>query len=239
MAIRFRCPRQNGRVDLCPAKDLYSCLSEVQEEPLSRERLARRYGPGEALFHSETPALAVFSVHSGRVRLSRPVSDGHEVVVGMRGPGELLGVRAVLSGMPHMFTARTLEASVVCAVPRDTFLHVVHGSPELAINLLRQLAKQALLADEQLAARSGLRVSARTARLLIALTDQHRDARRGSGAPVIAMPREEMALLVGTTRESLSRTLHELAGRGAVKLQDRAVLVLDSALLERIARLHA
>ena len=236
MAIRFHCPRQSGRPDLCPARDLYSCLSEVQEQPLGRERLARRYAAGEALFHSETPALAVFSVHSGLVRLSRPVSDGHEVVIGMRGPGELLGVRAVLSGLPHNATARTLEPSIVCAVSRETFLQAIHDSPELAINLLRQLAKEALLADEQHAARAGLRVPARTARLLIALMEQVRE-HRISQPIAISMPREEMALLVGTTRESLSRTLHDLVERGVVKLQDRRIVILDGLQLERIAQL--
>ena len=235
MAIRFHCPRQDCRSNQCPAKKIYSCLSPKQDASLGRERLARRYESGQVVIHHDTPALAIFSVHSGLVRLTRAASSGREVVVGLRGPGELLGVREVLSALPYQATAETLEPSIVCAVPREAFLDAVRDCPELAMRLLGRLAKDGLLAEEQLVARVHLSVRARTARLLLALAEGSRVKARGSAAFEVTMAREEMALLVGTTRETLSRSLGQLAERGAIKLAAGKIRVLDSSVLEGLA----
>jgi len=235
MGIRFHCPRQECRADRCPAKKIFSCLSPAQDAKLGRERLARRYETGQVVIHHDTPALAILSVHSGQVKLTRSASDGRDVVVGVRGPGELLGVREVLSALPYQVSAETLEPSILCAVPRDAFLDAVRDCPELAMRLLGQLAKDYLLAEEQLVARAHLSVRARTARLLLALAEDHGVATRGRTAPEVVMGREEMALLVGTTRETLSRSLGHFAERGAVDLKNGKIRVLDSSVLEELA----
>ena len=238
MAILFRCPRQMGRSDRCPAKNIFSCLSPGQDATLGRERLARRYEPGQVLIHHETPALAVLSIHSGQVKLTRSASYGHEVVVGLRGPGELLGVREILSGMPYQVTAETLEPTILCTVPREPFLSVVRNCPELAMRLLGQLAEDYLLTEEQLVARAHLSVAARTARLLVALTDGRRVKPGAVAARSVSMSREEMALLVGTTRESLSRALHQFAVQGAVELGNGVIRIVDPPRLGRLSQVE-
>lgn len=235
MAIRFHCPRKDCQGNRCPAKRIYSCLSPGQDATLSSERVARRYEAGQVIIHHDTPALAVLSVHSGQVKLTRSASTRQEVVVGMRGPGELLGVREVLSRLPYQVSAETLEPSVVCAVPRETFLSVVRDCPELAMRLLGQLSRDYLLAEEQLVVRASLVVGARTARLLLALKEWSEASAFGRAAPEITMSREKMALLVGTTRETLSRSLSQFARRGAVALADGKIRVLDPSILEGLA----
>jgi CRP/FNR family transcriptional regulator len=235
MAIRFHCPRHDCRSDRCPAKKIFSCLSPVQDARLGRERLARQYEAGQVVIHHDTPALAVLSVHSGQVKLTRSSGSGGRVVVGLRGPGQLLGVREVLSAMPYQVSAETLEPSILCAVPRDAFLDAVRGCPELAMRLLGQLSKDYLLAEEQLVARAHLSVRARTARLLLALVDDHGVTPGARATHEVSMGREEMALLVGTTRETLSRSLSQFAERGAVKLADGKIRILDPSILEGLA----
>lgn len=234
MAIRFHCPRQDCLSDRCPAKQMFSCLSPAQDADLGRERLARHYETASVVIYNDTPALGVLSIHSGRVKLTRPTSTGHEVVVGIRGPGELLGVREALSGMPYQVSVVTLEPSIVCAVPREAFLDAVRGCPPLAMRLLGLLAKDYLLTEEQLVARTHVGVAARTARLLVALADV-RPVNGKVAAPLVSMSREEMALLVGTTRETLSRSLHQLAKRGAVRIAHAGIVILDHHLLERVS----
>ncbi len=235
MAIRFHCPRKDCRCDRCPAKQIFSCLSAGQDAALGRERLARHFEAGQVVIHHDTPALAVLSIHSGQVRLTRSAGRGRESVVGLRGPGELLGVREVLSVLPYQVSVQTVEPSVLCAVPRDAFLDAVRDCPELAMRLLGQLSRDYLLAEGQLVARAHLSVRARTARLLLVLAEGGRGRARGGAAPEVAMAREEMALLVGTTRETLSRSLGQLAGRGAVAVRNGKIRILDSSLLEGLA----
>ena len=202
---------------------------------LGRERMARQYESGQLVFHQGTPSLAVLSVHSGLVQLTRDNWRGSRIVVGLRGPGELVGVRSVLARVPYQVSVETLEPSTLCSVPREIFLAVVRDCPELAMRLLEHLAKDYLLTEEQLVARSSLSVRARTARLLIGAANGAQDGPRKVRSHEIVMAREEMALLIGTTRETLSRTLSQLAKRGSVALEDGKVRVLDHAGLERLA----
>ena len=235
MVVRFRCPRQDCRPDRCPAKQIYSCLTPGQDARLADERLARHFEAGQVVLHHATPALAVLSVHSGRVRLCLQCGRGERAVVAVRGPGELLGVREVLSGMPYQVSAETIEPSVLCAVPREAFLDAVRDCPELAMRLLKRISKDYLLAEEQLVARAQLSVRARTARLLMSLADGAHVPSKAPVPPMVSMGREEMALLVGTTRETLSRSLKQLAARGALKLESGGIRVLDHAVLEGLA----
>jgi CRP/FNR family transcriptional regulator len=235
MPNRVRCHRSDCRSERCSANKIFSCLSPEQDSVLGHERLARHYEAGAVVVHSDTPALSVHSINSGQVKLSRLTLRGNQVVVGYRGPGELLGVREVLCARPYQVTIETLEPSVLCAVPREAFLQVVRSSPELAMRLLGELAKDYLMTEEQLVARAHLSVRARTARLLVAMTDGRWNVQRATSSRQISMAREEMALLVGTTRETLSRTLGQLAGRGFVRIENGAVRVLEPGHLARLA----
>jgi CRP/FNR family transcriptional regulator len=236
MAVVFRCPRQNGRSELCPARKLFSCLTPAQAAALGRERLARCFGPGQVLIHRDTPALAVHAIHSGRVKLTRVASNGDVALVGLRGAGELLGLREVLAAMPYQASVVTLEPSIVCTVPREAFHDAIRDSHELAARLLRQLAEDALSTEQQLVARVHLTVPVRTARLLLALTDQGGGSPKAGTTKPVAASREEIALRVGTTRESLSRALHQFAARGALRLEEGAIRVVDRSLLERLSQ---
>ncbi len=235
MTIRFHCPRRECRADRCPAKRVFSCLSASQDETLGRERLARRYEAGQVVVHHDTPALAVLGIHSGVVKLTRSSSNGRRVTIGLRGPGEFLGLREVLSQMPYQVSAETLEPSVVCSVPREAFLGVVRDCPELAMRLLGLVSKDYLLAEEQLVARTHLSVRARTARLLLTLSHGVGDDGANGGPRPVTMAREEMAMMIGTTRETLSRTLGQLAGRGAITLSKHRLGVRDVDTLERLS----
>jgi CRP-like cAMP-binding protein len=127
-----------------------------------------------------------------------------------------------------------LEPSRICAIPRDAFLELVGHSAPLALELLRRLALRSRLTEEQLISRTHEPMMDRTVRLLLAMQDRN-GAEGRNPAPLGAdISREEMALLIGTTRETLSRTLHELAQRGLVEVSTSRVRVLDAAGLRAI-----
>lgn len=230
MSDRFRCIKSN-----CPGAALFSCLSAEAGAALDRERMARRYAARQTVLHADTPALALFVVHAGEVRLTREARSGTPTLVGIRGPGSLIGLREVLTETPYQTTVETIQPSILCATPREAFLGALNACPELALRLLQVMASDHLLAEEQLVARTQLDVSARTARLLVTLEAN----RRGStppGEPIhITMNREEMALLVGTTRETLYRALKSFADSGFIESRNGWIRLIDRAELDEIA----
>jgi CRP/FNR family transcriptional regulator len=213
-----------------PCRDCASLVGRQfasMPEPLA-ERLARAivrvgYRRAQTLFQEGTTPLACYCIHTGRVKLSRRWSDGHEVVVGVREAGELVGLRAILSEHPYATTAEVIEPSTVCVIPRDTFLDLVQHDHGLAMALLRLLAIDSRLTEEQVVARVRDSALVRTARLLVALAQTRRDPSQAE----VAIGRERMMLLVGTTRETLSRTLHGLARKGLIDVMGNRIRVLD------------
>jgi len=213
------------------AGSLFSCLLPEQRSRLSSAAVPHAYRVHETLFHEGTPALAVHCVRSGTIKLFRRLVNGEEVVVGTRGPGDLVGLRGVLAEIPYASTATTLDSAIVCAIPGETFLGLARENPILGLRILTRLARESRLLEEQLVERNHSRVAKRTARFLAA--HLHGGAPTGARV-VISMSREEMAQLIGTTPETLSRTLHSLADDGILAMDRKEVHVLDlPALLKR------
>ena len=206
---------------------LFSCLPPEAIAIAERAHVPHSYEQGHTLFSEGDEAHAVYCIASGSVRLSRSNARRGEVVIGTRSAGDVVGFRAVFSDLPYGVTAVVEQPSRICAIPRTAFLELVQKSPPLALELLRRLAARSRVTEEQLVSRAHESVAARTARLLVAMSE----ARATGGAPSrpfrVDLAREEMALLVGTTRETLSRTLHGFARRGLVELLPTGIGVAD------------
>lgn len=222
---------------VCPgaAKDLFSCLLAEQGSRLDRAILPHTYRERETLFHEGTPALAVYCVRSGTVKLFRRLPSGEEVVVGTRHAGDLVGLRGVLAGIPYANTAATLDPATVCAIPSTVFLGLVRENPILGFRLLTRLAREFRRVEDELVERNHSRVGKRTARFLAERFQPQGSGAAGPGRAAITMNREEMARLIGTTPETLSRTLHALAADGIVALDRKGIRVLDLPALLKLS----
>jgi CRP/FNR family transcriptional regulator len=218
------------------AHGVFSCLAAPQLAQLMDARVSRPYGAGQPLFYEGNPAFAVYCIREGVIKLWRSGHGGDQVVIRTRGKSDLVGVRAVLARMPYTVTAEPLGPFVACTIPAETFIGLVKENRELADRMLRKLAVETIETEDALVARTLERVRQRTARFLLHL------APAGSGPPTQPMSlqlpwrREEMAHLIGTTPETLSRTLHALAAQRVLEIKRQEIRVLDLAALRRTAR---
>ena len=221
----------------CPgaAHDLFSCLLREQRTRLSNAVVPHAYRPQESIFHAGTPALALYCVRSGALKLFRRLSHGEEVVVGVRGPGDMVGLRGVLAGIPYATTATTLDPTVVCAIPGEFFVGLVRTNPMMGYRLLKRLTRECRLLEEHLIERTHDRVGKRTARFLLQQVQVPFAAASTSTRGCISMSREEMAQLIGTTPETLSRTLHAFATDGILDVSRKEIRVLDRTALLQLA----
>ncbi len=221
----------------CPgaAHELFSCLSHEQRARLARAAVPHLYHPQESLFHSGTPALALYCVRSGTIKLFRWLHNGDQVVVGARGAGDLLGMRALLTETPFATTATALEPSIVCTIPRESVLELVCESSAMGYQLLKRLARDSCMLEDQLVERTHDRVGKRTARFLLQQMRGHKTEASRPEPIGLSMSREEMAQFVGTTPETLSRTLHRFAADGILDVERRQIRVLNISALMRAA----
>lgn len=229
MAPTLQCGR-------CPivARSAFACLTPEQRDWVERTAIPHRYSRGEAIFYEGNPPLAVYCIRSGQAKITRRARH-EEAVVALHTTGDLIGYRAVLAELPYGISATAMEPSVVCTIERESFLSLVEQSHPLARDLLKRMALEYRLAEAQLVERNGERVAKRTARLLVRLARSAAGSVR-TGEPIpIGGRRADLAHLLGTTPETLSRTLRGFAGRGLLGLSRTEIYVRDLPSLEGLA----
>jgi CRP/FNR family transcriptional regulator len=224
----------------CPTREqgFFCALSDDHLARLSKDKVAHEYRSGQVIFYEGTPALAVFCVHAGLVRLYKSGLNDKETMIRLLRPGDIMGYRAVIADEVFAATAEAVENTTVCTVPRESFLQILREDHELSYQIMKHLARELRVSEDEMVYRLHLPVAERTARLLLMLADgAHLD---GAGRPkkpatVIPVRREELARMIGTTPETLSRTLHGFARRGMLNLDRRRIVIRDAGALRRMA----
>jgi CRP/FNR family cyclic AMP-dependent transcriptional regulator len=191
----------------------------------------RRVGPGEVITRQGDRVTCLHLIAAGTVRLTAVSRGGREIVVGVLGPGDLFGERALLDGGPSPVEVRALQRSEILAVPTASLDAVVDRNPATAAELLRLVAARLHLTSEALQEALLLDVAARVAKRLARLARDR--PRPGPDGAVVSITQEELARMVGASRESVNRTLASLAARGLVRTGGRRLIVPDVDALER------
>jgi CRP/FNR family cyclic AMP-dependent transcriptional regulator len=190
------------------------------------------YPKGAVLFLEKQSPRGVYVLCEGRVKLSISSSAGKTLILRIATPGEILGLMAVLSGHPYELTAETLHPSQVGFVGRDDFLRFVAQYPEAYPGIVKQLNSNCEDACEQLRM-VGLLASAseKLGRLLLAWSAGAEDTRLESRI-TLPLTHEEIAECIGSSRETVTRTLSDFRSRHLVVLQGSTLTIPNRAALE-------
>lgn len=197
-------------------------------------RSSATFPGGAVLFLEKQDPRGVFVLCAGEVKLSISSSAGKTLILRIAKPGEILGLMAVLGNTPYEVTAETLHSCQVAFIRRDDFLNLLTKHPEMHKSVIRQLTTLYSGACEQLRT-VGLSASApeKVARLLL---DWSASGVRTKAGTQIKMPltHEEIAEFVGTTRETVTRTLSDFKTRHLVTVQGSTLTIPDRAALETL-----
>ena len=195
------------------------------------------YPKGALLFVERQEARGVYVLCQGEVKLSISSAEGKTLILRIVRAGELLGLMAALAGQPYEVTAETIRPCQVAFVRRDDFLRFLSRHPESSQHVVMQMGRQYRDACEQLRT-VGLSASAqeRLARLLLAWSEDSQQTKEGARIKV-PLTHEEIAEFIGTTRETVTRTLSDFKGRHLVTIQGSTMLIPDRAALESFANI--
>jgi len=192
------------------------------------------YPPGAVLFLEKQEPRGVFVLCRGEVKLTISSSSGKTLILRIAKAGEILGLMAAMSGDPYEVTAETVHPCQVAFVRRADFLRFVAKYPQAYQAVATHLSTLYSGACEQLRT-VGLSASApeKLARLLLDWSPETKNA--AQGMPVkMALTHEEIAEFIGTTRETVTRTLSEFKSRQLVALQGSTLMISDRQALETI-----
>jgi CRP-like cAMP-binding protein len=200
----------------------FRCLPPADLRRLAAHAVVRDVRRGARVFEEGAPAEALFVVIEGRVRLVRVSRGGREQALHAEGPGATLGEVPLLDGGGYVATAIAAEPTRLLSLPRDAVLDACRRHPEVALGIIRVLARRVRTFAglvEQLSLKD---LTARTAGLLLA--ESH-----AAGGPTFELTttREELAARLGTVRELVSRALMRLRKAGMIRVAGRRVTILD------------
>ena len=209
-------------------------LSNVPESDLvalaqaSRER---SYPAGQVILRQDAPGDAMYVVIEGRVKVVLIGEDGREVILSVLGPGAVFGEMALLDDAPRSAHVIAMTQCHVMTLYRGAFHERLRASPDLCLAMLAALSSRLRLADDRIRALSLLDVNGRVAHLLL-----QQSAEAGSDTFPRRLTHQNMAELIGASRETVSRTLQHLSERGVIEIGRRQVSILDRAALEAAVR---
>ena len=190
------------------------------------------YAPGDTLFHQDSLSSHIHFVHTGRVKLVRSEDTGrHRIVRIIEGP-DILGMIAILTGQPYEYTGEVLEESSIYRIETAHFQKLWDSDPELPRLFVSLLAKR-LDDAEEAGSDLALRMIRERVAKLILRCEEKSDAR---GIPVsLRLSRQDLAALLGTAPEVVSRTITSLATDRLISVKGRMVLVLNRTGLQQAA----
>lgn len=202
-----------------PGGPFLDAIGERAVAALRLDDVVRRWPAGSVLFHEGDRADRVLLVRQGRVKLVATEANGTETVLAVRGPGELVGEVAAVDGRPRSASAVAVDAVTCSVVPTDLFRAVLEAEPGAAMALLRVMAARLREAEGRRAEHGSLDTVQRLARRLLELA--------GTGTTVSGLNQDDLAALIGGSRESVAKALLALRRAGLVRTGRRSIEVVD------------
>src|SRR5215475_5870423 len=219
-------------IDNCESCGLRAAGFFCQLEPpalkdFNAVRSTSTYPGGAVLYLEKQDPRGVFVLCAGEVKLSISSSAGRTMILRIAKPGEILGLMAVLTKTPYEVTAETLHPCQIAFIRREDFLNLLAKHPEIHRGVVKQLTTLYSGACEQLRT-VGLSASApeRVARLLLEWASDGKPTKSGTQIK-LPLTHEEIAEFVGTTRETVTRTLSDFRAKNLVTIQGSSLTVAN------------
>jgi CRP/FNR family transcriptional regulator, cyclic AMP receptor protein len=200
-------------------------LSVDELAALRRRAVARRFARGATIVHQgEVPGRVVL-IERGYAKVTATTEDGKEIVLSFRGPGDIVGESAALSGEPRTATVRALEPIDALAVAVGDFEAAIEEQPRIALVLLRVVIARLKEADRQAFEFAAFHTIERVARRLVELAERFGEPCDGGVRISLRISQEELAGWAGASREATSKALHDLREIGLIDTERRQVTV--------------
>ncbi|WP_298806387.1 Crp/Fnr family transcriptional regulator [uncultured Pseudokineococcus sp.] len=192
---------------------------------------------GAVLFREGDAGDRLYVIVSGTVKLGRRAADGRENLLAVLGPSEMLGELSLFDPGPRTATATAVAPVVLAGLGPEELDSWLSGRPEVARHLLRALAQRLRRTNDAVADLVFTDVPGRVAGALVDLADRFgQPAADGSVRVPHGLTQEEIAQLVGASRETVNKALADFSGRGWLRPEARAVVLVDVERLRRRAR---
>lgn len=205
---------------------LFSGLGERQLEKVAAGSVRRSFARGRMVVAEGEPSSALYVLLAGRAKVQRSDSEGKEVILAVLGPGECVGEMSLIDDAPRSASVITMESCEFMAINKETFLGTLEENPPIALKIMKGLVKRLREADRKIETLALLDVYGRVARVLLDFSEEINGERVVKGK----LPRQEIAKMIGASREMVSRVMKGLEVEGYIVAGEGGHLVLREKL---------
>jgi CRP/FNR family cyclic AMP-dependent transcriptional regulator len=215
--------------DALRTQSLFASFTERQLTYMVSAVKHRSYAPGTCILRTGDTPDGLYVLLSGRARVVHEDGQGHALIAGYIGPNEFFGELGLLDSKPCPASIQAVARCELAFVPKKTFLECIYDNASAAVFVLQKALERLSAAHEKMASLALSNVHARVARVLL-------DNGYASPAGWRVYPgSEEIAAIVGASREMVSRVLKAMIASGAVRREKRKLIVIDRQALETVS----
>jgi CRP/FNR family transcriptional regulator, cyclic AMP receptor protein len=222
--------------DVVRKAPLFAALDDEAAEALRKTMTRVEVPRGETIFHEGDPGDRLYVIVEGKIKLGRASGDGRENLLAVLGPGEMFGELSLFDPGQRNATGTAVADTVLIGMGSDDLDQWLRGRPDVARHLLRALARRLRRTNEALADLVFSDVPGRVAKALLDLSERFGRPTDDGLRVAHDLTQEELAQLVGASRETVNKALADFASRGWLRLEARAVVLLDVDRLRKRAR---
>jgi CRP/FNR family cyclic AMP-dependent transcriptional regulator len=215
---------------------LFSDMESEESKALFASMVPVELSRGDVLFREGEPGDRLYVIAQGKIKLGRRSSDGRENLLSILGPGEMFGELSLFDPGPRTATASSVSEALIYELRHQALVQWIAQHPSVATTLLGALARRLRRTNETLADLVFSDVPGRVAKALLDLSNRFGETNDEGVRVAHDLTQEELAQLVGASRETVNKALADFATRGWVRREGRAVVLLDLDRLERRAR---
>jgi CRP/FNR family cyclic AMP-dependent transcriptional regulator len=222
----------------CPfrGEHLFCNLAVPAGQRLNEVKSTAVYPKGAMLFIEGQLARGVFVLCSGKVKLSTTSREGKTIITKISEPGDVLGLNAVISNRPYEVTAEMMEPGQANFIPKDSLTLMLKDFPEASMRVAQQLSRNYFTAYEEIRT-LGLAASPseKFAKLLLSWSTKTTQT-DGSSQVKLTLTHEEIAEIIGTTRETVSRLFSEFKKKQLMQSKGATLFIRSRIALEKIVQ---
>ncbi len=202
---------------------LFQGLEKQQIEAVARISIEKKFGRGEMIFFDGDEANGFYVVMEGKVKIFKTSLQGKEQILHIFDDGQPFGEVPVFHGAPFPASAQSLVKSSTLFFPRKEFIDLLTKNPGIAINMLAVLSMRLRKFTQQIENLSLKEVPARLASYLLVLSEEQ----EGKDTVELEISKGQLASLLGTIPETLSRIFARMSERGLIEVTGKKITLLD------------
>jgi len=211
----------------------YNELSQEQAERITLNSFRIRHKKGEQIFRQDQPVSHVMLICSGLVKLYKEVDPRKNIILKIVGPGSYIGIISAFYGNRYQHSASALEDTETLYVNLTDIKEVIGANGKYALHFLKHLSSEGILLIDKMINLSKKQIPGRIAEILLFFS---KEVYHGNDF-TLPLSRQELADLVSSTKESISRTLTEFKNDRLIDIADRKVILKSIDLLEVLSRM--